>query len=133
MTANTVFVWVIRTIYWPFFLMKINFNKKTFGSWKITVDDFCCYVLPDVKKNVTTIANLVIPERCMVTIYKELTFRKTSLVSDIMKISAKPFISSLILSNLFLIEFIFSWPNINLSTLLLRISFNTCCASEWET
>ena len=77
MTADIVFVWVIGTIYQPFFLMKINFNKKTFGSWKITVDDFCWYALADLKENATTIAISVIPERCMVTIYKELTFRKT--------------------------------------------------------
>ena len=57
--------------------MKINFNKKTFGSWKTTVDDFCWYLLADVKQNATTIANSVIPQGCMVTIYKELTFRKT--------------------------------------------------------
>ena len=77
MTADIVFVWVIGTIYQPFFLMKINFNKKTFESWKITVDDFYWYVLADVKKNATIIAISVIPERCEVTIYKELPFRKT--------------------------------------------------------
>ena len=77
MTADIVFVWVIGTIYQPFFVIKINFNKKTFGSLKITVDDFGWYVLADVKKNATTIAISVIPESCMVTIYKKLTFRKT--------------------------------------------------------
>ena len=77
MTTDIVFAWVIGTIYQPFFLMNINFNKKTFGSWKMTVDDFCWYVLADVKKNATTIVISVLPERCMVTIYKELTFRKT--------------------------------------------------------
>ena len=77
MTADIVFVEVIGTIYQPLFLMKINFNKKTFGSWKITVDDVCWYVLADVKKNATTIAVSVILEKCMVAIYKELTFRKT--------------------------------------------------------
>ena len=135
MTVDIVFVWVIGTIYQPFFLMKINFNKKTFGSWKIIVDDFCWYVFADLKKNATIIAISVKSERCVVTIYKELTFRKTVIefVSDIMKILTKPFISSLTISKLFLNEFIFSWPNINLLTLLLRISFNTCCECEWET
>ena len=111
------------TIYQPFFLMKINFNKKTFRSYEIIVDDFCWSALADVKKKATTIAISVIPEGCMVTIYQELT----------MKISTEPFISSLTISNSFLNEFIFSWPNINLLTLFLKISFNTCCASEWET
>ena len=77
MTADVVLVWVIGTVYQPFFLMKININKKIFGNLKITVVDFCWYVLADLKKNVPTIAISVIPERCMVTIYKELTFRKT--------------------------------------------------------
>ena len=77
MAADIVFVRVIVTIYQPLFLMKINFNKKTFEGRKITVDDFCWYVLADVKKNASTIAISVIPERCMVTIYKDLTFRKT--------------------------------------------------------
>ena len=77
MTADIAFLWVIGTIYQPFFLMRINFHKKSFKSWKITVDDFCWYALTDVKKNATTIAISVIPERCVVTIYKELTFRKT--------------------------------------------------------
>ena len=61
MTVNIEFVWVIETIYQPFFLMKINLNKKSFGSWKITVDDFCWYVLADVKKNASKIAISVIP------------------------------------------------------------------------
>ena len=77
MTADIVFVQAIETTYQPLFLMKINFNKKTFGGWKITVDDFGHYVLVDIKKNATTIAISVIAERFMVTIYKELTFRKT--------------------------------------------------------
>ena len=29
MTADIVFVWVLGTIYQPFFLMKINLNKKS--------------------------------------------------------------------------------------------------------
>ena len=77
MNADIVFGWNIGTIYQPFYFMKFNFNIKTFGSWKITVDDFCWYVLADLKKNATTIAVSVIPARCMVTIYKEMTFRKT--------------------------------------------------------
>ena len=77
MTANIGFVWVIGTIYQLLFLLKINFNKKTFGCWKITVDEFCWYVLKDVEKNANTTAISVIPERCMAAIYIELTFRKT--------------------------------------------------------
>ena len=62
MTADIVFVLVIGTIYQPFFLTKINFNKKTFGKWKITADEFCWYALGDIKKSATTIAISVIPE-----------------------------------------------------------------------
>ena len=131
MTADIVFVWVRGTIYQPFFLTKINFNKKTFGKWKITADEFCWYALGDVKKSATTIAISVIPEPSI----KNWPSGKlsSSFVSHIVKTSTKPFISSLTISNLFLNEFIFSWPNINLLTLLLWISFNTCCPSEWET
>ena len=50
MTADIVSVRVIGIVYQSFFLMKINFNKKTFVIWKITVDDFCWYVLADVAK-----------------------------------------------------------------------------------
>ena len=57
--------------------MKINFNKNTFGSWKIRVNDFSYYALPDVKKNIATIAISLTPELCMGTVYKELTLRKT--------------------------------------------------------
>ena len=56
MNADIVFGWVIGKVYQPFYFMKFNFNIKTFGSWKITVDDFCWYVLGDLKKNATTIA-----------------------------------------------------------------------------
>ena len=44
MTVDIVFLWVIGTIYRPFLLMKINFNKKSVGSWNITVDDVRKYI-----------------------------------------------------------------------------------------
>ena len=53
--------------------------------------------------------------------------------SDIINTSAKAFIISLSISNLFLNEFILSCPNTSLLILLLRIPLNHCFASVLET
>ena len=56
-------------IYKQFFLLKINFNLRNFCNRKITMNDFCYYVLVDVWQNPTIISILVKPEKTVVEIY----------------------------------------------------------------
>ena len=128
MSKDFIFAWVTRTIYEPFFLLKFNFNIETFGSRKITIDDFCWDTLTVAQQNLISIFILVNPEECMVVIYKELTFRVTiiKLCLRYHKYINRTFESSLSISNLLLNKFMFSCLNINSFKLLMRIFFNTC-------
>ena len=133
MFSSVTVVGVIRTVKSHFFLYRL-ISIENFSAERKSWVNNCWDIFPYVKHNSSTIF-ITVKSKWWMKTFKNWPSGKLScsLLSDTIKISIEPLICSPRISNLFLIEFTFRCPNINLLILLIQIFLRDSLTSDYKT